>query len=236
LENERQILSDLKHPFIVRLLDSGTVDGQPFLVLEHIDGLPIDCFCTERNLQLEARLALFLKVCAAVQYAHQRGVLHCDLKPTNVLVTDDICPIVIDFGVARRLGCKGTNDPPGAVFGTPAYMSPEQASGRTDTLGPEADVYALGALLYKLLTGQPPFQGSSMLKTLDLVSTRSPIPPRHLHPLLPRDVDAISLKCLEKKPDDRYPTVAELAADLESFLAGRRTLEGMGQHQHGEQK
>jgi serine/threonine-protein kinase len=225
---ERQVLAELPHPHIARLLDGGTLDdGRPYLVMEYIDGEPLDRYCDRHQLGTRQRVLLVQAVCAAVQHAHQRGVVHRDLKPGNVLVSADGTPKVTDFGLAKRLeggpatGAAGTvPTPSGAVLGTPGYLAPEQAAGPRAEVGAAADVYGLGAVLYDLLTGRPPFRGETVLHTLLLVLHSEPVPPSRLHPRLPRDLETICLKCLQKDPARRYPSVAALAEDLGRFLAG----------------
>jgi tetratricopeptide (TPR) repeat protein len=224
-QTERQVLAELAHPHIARLLDGGTTDdGRPYFVMEFIDGEPLDRHCARRQLSTDERLLLLLAVCAAMEYAHARGVLHRDLKPDNVLVTADGTPKVTDFGLAKRLegaggGAGATQS--GAVLGTPSYMAPEQAAGRRAEVGPATDVYALGAILYELLTGRPPFRAETPLDTLLQVLKAEPLPPSRLHPKLARDLETICLKCLQKDPVRRYPGVAALADDLRRFRDGQ---------------
>ncbi len=224
---ERQVLAELPHPHIARLLDGGTTDeGRPYFVMEYIDGEPLDRYCERRQLSTHERLRLFRAVCAAVQHAHERQVLHRDLKPGNVLVTADGTPKVTDFGLAKRLedsagaslGAEQT--PSGAILGTPSYMAPEQAEGRRGEVGAAADVYALGAILYELLTGRPPFRAETPLDTVLQVLSEEPLPPRRLQPKLARDLETICLKCLQKEPGRRYASVAALAEDVRRFLEG----------------
>jgi tetratricopeptide (TPR) repeat protein len=224
-QTERQVLAELEHPHIARLLDGGTTDdGRPYFVMEFIDGEPLDRHCARRQLSTDERLRLLLAVCAAMEYAHARGVLHRDLKPANVLVTADGTPKVTDFGLAKRLEGSGDEAGPtqsGAVLGTPSYMAPEQAAGRRAEVGPATDVYALGAILYELLTGRPPFLAETPLETLRQVLSEEPVPPGRLHPRLARDLETICLKCLQKDPARRYPGVAALADDLHRFRDGQ---------------
>jgi serine/threonine protein kinase len=219
---ERQVLAGLNHPHIARLLDGGTTaDGQPYLVMEFIEGRPLDAYCDGRQLTSRQRAELLRAVCAAVQHAHEHHqVVHRDLKPGNVLVTADGTPKVTDFGLAKRLDGDGLQTASGVILGTPSYMAPEQAAGKTKEVGPAADVYALGAILYDLLTGRPPFKADTPLDTVLQVLTEEPVPPRRLQPRLPADLETICLKCLEKEPGRRYAGARELADDLGRFLAG----------------
>ncbi len=222
---ERQVLAGLNHPNIARLLDGGTTeDGRPYLVMEHVDGQPIDRYCDGRRLPTRERVRILRAVCAAVHHAHQHTVIHRDLKPGNVLLTADGTPKVVDFGLAKR--AEGAGDTPhsltatGAVVGTPSYMAPEQAGGKGREVGPAADVYSLGAILYELLTGRPPFRAETPLDTLLQVLHAEPVPPGRLHAHLPRDLETICLKCLQKDPARRYPSAQALEDDLGRFLAG----------------
>jgi hypothetical protein len=221
---ERQVLAELPHPYIARLLDGGaTDDGRPYFVMEYIDGEPLNQYCERRRLGTRERVELLCAVCAAVQHAHERQVVHRDLKPGNVLVTADGTPKVTDFGLAKRLEDHGGGSSPthtGAILGTPSYMAPEQAGGVTKQIGPAADIYALGAILYELLTRRPPFKAATPLDTVMQVLCAEPVPPSRLHPRLARDLETICLKCLEKEPAKRYPSVTALAEDLRRFLAG----------------
>ena len=239
---ERQILAHLEHPGIARLLDGGVTDEAfPYLVMEHIDGEPIDDYCRIRSLSVRERLELMRDVCAAVQYAHQNLVVHRDLKPSNILVTPDGEIKLLDFGVGKIL--EETEDDPATVFQplTPEYASPEQIGNRT--VSTATDVYSLGVLLYRLLTGTTPHRLSSsspsstaadMAQTLTKPPSRAievdpelfdreslPLSIQRLRRRLEGDLDTIILKALRKEPERRYASVGELADDIERHLEGR---------------
>ncbi len=224
---ERQILARLEHPGIARLLDGGVLeDGRPYLVLEYVDGKPIDQYCEEHGLDVEARLRLFVRVAEVVQSAHQQLVLHLDLKPANILVTDAGEPRLLDFGIARMLseGEGGTRQTEATLrLLTPRYASPEQAAGAP--LGVASDVFSLGTLLYKLLTGRLPYpiDDASPLEAARMIREVAPLTPSQAAtaeaaPLLRGDVDTILLQALRKEPERRYPTVAAFAEDVERHL------------------
>jgi formylglycine-generating enzyme required for sulfatase activity len=221
-ETERQALADLNHPHIARILDGGTTaDGRPYCVMELIDGCSIDRYCDERRIPLRGRVELFVHVCEAVEHAHERGLVHRDLKPANVLVTKAGTVKLTDFGAARFRDSDQRQTHTGDLIGTPGYMSPEQSRGDPRADGRQCDVFALGAILYVLLTGRPAFRGANWQETLDQICRREPTRPRSLEPKLPRDLETITLKCLQKEPGRRYAGVSPLTADLRSYLDGR---------------
>ncbi len=237
---ERQILSDLNHPGIARLLDGGgAADGTPFLVMECIDGLPIDQYCETRGLGLRARLQLFLRVCRAVEYAHQALVVHRDLKPSNILVTGAGEPKLLDFGIAKLVDPGAAEEETTVLRAlTPAYASPEQARGARVTVA--SDVYSLGVVLFRLLAGREPFQLKGLSpgeveRVLTEVEAERPsaaagrateagLPPRPWARALAGDLDTIVQKAMGKTPAERYPSVAALREDLERHLDGRPVL------------
>jgi WD40 repeat protein/tRNA A-37 threonylcarbamoyl transferase component Bud32 len=220
---EAEAVARLQHANIVQLFEVGEHDGgdgqpRPYITLELVDGESLSTRMAGRPQPPRAAAAWVEAVARAVQFAHDRGVVHRDLKPSNVLLAADGQPKLCDFGVAKLLTGSDLKTLSGAVIGTIEYMAPEQAAGAV--VGPPADIYALGAILYTALTGRPPFQGTNALVALEQVRSREPVPPRLLVPLVPRDLNTICLKCLEKKPAARYPTAAALADDLRRFLAG----------------
>src|SRR5262249_6770325 len=164
--------------------------------------------------------ALVVTLAEAVGAAHQGEIVHRDLKPANVLLTPDGTPKISDFGLARRVEGGERLTQSGALLGTPSYIAPEQTRGRRQALGPSVDIYALGAILYELLTGRPPFQGESAADTVLQVLSQDPVPPARLNPRVPRDLETICLKCLHKEPPRRYASAAALAEDLRCFLRG----------------
>jgi putative methionine-R-sulfoxide reductase with GAF domain len=217
---EAEAVARLQHPNIVQVYEIGAQDGRPFMALElvegsvaaHLGGTPLAAPQAARWLETLAR---------AAHYAHQRGIVHRDLKPANVLLSRDGVLKIADFGMAKIIaGNAEGQTQTGSIIGTPSYMAPEQAEGRTREMGPATDVYGLGAILYELLTGRPPFQASSVHETLDQVRRQEPVPPRRLMPKVPRDLETICLRCLHKEPDRRYASAQALAEDLTAFLAG----------------
>jgi tRNA A-37 threonylcarbamoyl transferase component Bud32 len=213
----------LQHPGVVQIYDVGEHEGRPFVALEYVDGGSLADRL--RGAPLPARVAaeLLLPLARAVHYAHERGVVHRDLKPANVLLDADGRPKIADFGLAKRLDADAARTASGAVLGTPRYMAPEQAEGKSRDVGPAADVYALGAVLYEMLTGRPPFRADSALETMRQVVRDDPVPPSRLQPRTPRDLETICLKCLHKEPRRRYSGAGDLADDLACFLAGKPT-------------
>lgn len=224
--SEAQTAAGLQHPNIVAIHEVGEVNGQPFFSMDYVEGESLGQLT--RNQPLPARrAAAYLKAIAeAVQYAHCQGVLHRDLKPSNILIDQNDQPRITDFGLAKRLeGMQLPSPDPeltltGQVLGSPNFMSPEQAAGDRTAVGVASDVYSSGALLYQLLTGRPPFAGETLPQTLRLLSEADAAPPRVLNPAVPRDLETICLKCLQKDPVRRYSTAKALAEDLGRFLKG----------------
>jgi serine/threonine protein kinase len=219
----------LDHPCIARIREVGEVGLVCFIASEYVPGPTLaawlrDCSARQERVAFDFAARLTVHLAGAIQHAHERGVLHCDLKPANVLLRDvsRADPVVTDFGLARVVGSPCELTGTGQVLGTPAYMAPEQAAGRRQTLGPATDVYGLGAILYEMLTGRPPFQGASPLEVLEQKRNGPPVSPRVLAPRLPRDLETVCLKALEERAEKRYGSAAALADDLERWLRGER--------------
>lgn len=214
----------LQHPGIVAIHDVGEHEGQPYYSMELVQGRTLADIVRDEPLP-PRRAAAYLKTIAeAVHYAHQHGVLHRDLKPSNILIDEFDRPRITDFGLAKRLTDAPEATVSGLVMGSPSFMPPEQAEGRPGSLSPATDVYALGAMLYHLLTRQPPFQAETLGGLLRRISEEVPLPPRRLRPDIPRDLETICLRCLEKEPRRRYPSALELASELDRFLEDRPIL------------
>jgi serine/threonine-protein kinase len=246
---EAEAVARLQHPNIVQIYEVGDLDGRPFFSLEYVDGGSLADRLDGTPLPARAAAELIRTLALAIHAAHERGIVHRDLKPANILLqksevrsqkteaqppgrpasdfcllTSDFFPKIADFGLAKRLGDDSGLTHTGTVLGTPSYMAPEQAEGQVHHIGPAADTYALGAILYELLTGRPPFLGASGLDTLQQVKSQTPVAPTRLRHQVPRDLETICLKCLEKEPHKRYPTARALAEDLQHFLAGEPIL------------
>ena len=217
---EAEAVARLQHPHIVHVYEVGEQDGVPFFSMEFCPGGGLDRKLNGTPLPPREAAPLVENLARAFHAAHQAHVVHRDLKPANVLLTGDGSPKVTDFGLAKKLDGEGGQTQSGSIMGTPSYMAPEQAGGRWGEVGPAADVYSLGAILYECLTGRPPFKAASLLETLAQVAADDPVPPRRLQPKTPRDLETICLKCLEKAPARRYPTALALADDLRRFQAG----------------
>jgi serine/threonine protein kinase len=243
--SEAQAVANLHHPNIVEIYEFGEHEGLPYYSLEYVEGgslgrkirgRPFPCFEAARIGEELAR---------AIQYCHQRGVIHRDLKPSNILLQrkseirnaksgdtlkssspeigvpiSEFDPKITDFGLAKLLESDPGMTKSGMVMGTPSYMAPEQTQGRTRDIGTHTDIYALGTILYEMLTGRPPFRGESVIETMELVGSCEPIPPSRVHDKVPRDLETICLKAMAKDPERRYRSALALAQDLERFQAG----------------
>jgi serine/threonine protein kinase/WD40 repeat protein len=242
---EAEAVARLAHPNIVQIYEVGEHDGLPYLALEYCPGGSLDKKLDGTPLPSAHAARLIETLARAVQAAHEQHIVHRDLKPANVLFRTEskglrteeklspqssvlsteevLSPVISDFGLAKKLDEVGRTAS-GAVMGTPPYMAPEQARGDSQAIGPAADVYALGAVLYECLTGHPPFKAATSVETLRQVAENEPVPPRQLQPDLPRDLETVCLKCLHKSPARRYASAAALADELRRFLDGRPIL------------
>lgn len=236
---EAEAVARLQHPNIVQIHEIGERDGLPYFSLEYCEAGSLAAKLNGTPLPPKDAAAIVETLARAMDYAHKRGVIHRDLKPANVLLqtsevgsqrsaknTSDLCPLtsdfspkITDFGLAKKLDASA-HTASGAVMGTPSYMAPEQAAGKTKEIGPAVDVYALGAILYELLTGRPPFKAATMVETLRQVLHEQPVAPRQLNRNLPRDLETICLKCLEKEARSRYTSATALASELRRLLNG----------------
>jgi serine/threonine-protein kinase len=223
---EAEVIARLRHKNIVRVHALGAHKGQPYLILEYIEQGSLDRMLGKKPLPARKAALLALKLARAVEYSHQHGIIHRDLKPANVLMTEEGEPKITDFGLARDMDATRLTQS-GDIIGTPCYMAPEQAAGDVKRIGPATDVYALGAILYEMLTGRPPFKGGNVLEILAKVGTQQPLPPRALNPAGPVALEAICLTCLKKVRSERYARAADLAADLVNFLKSR-PIKGTG--------
>ena len=243
---EAEAAANLDHPGIVPIYEVGQHEGQHYFSMGFVEGSSLAAKIADGPLNAGEAAQLVKAVAEAVQYAHDKGVIHRDLKPANVLLQKDeggrrkaeessssssfiphpssFLPRITDFGLAKKVGGEDHLTTSGQVLGTPSYMPPEQAAGKVDEVGPASDVYALGEILYALLTGRPPFQAANPLDTLMQVLERDPVPPRTLNPRIRRDLETIALRCLEKDPRRRYASAQELADELERFLNGEPIL------------
>jgi serine/threonine protein kinase/tetratricopeptide (TPR) repeat protein len=239
---EAEAVAQLQHPNIVQIYETGEHEGRPFFALEFVEGGSLEQRMQERTLSVQASAELVETLARAIDVAHQRGIVHRDLKPGNILLRQPdergsnpsildartsmvrsraasaLVPKIADFGLAKRVDDDSSQTQSGSIMGTPCYMAPEQAAGRTREIGPAADTYSLGAMLYELLTGRPPFKAGNPIDTIRQVIEQDPVPPRQLEPRVPHDLETICLKCLEKEPARRYHSAGALADDLRCFL------------------
>ena len=217
---EAKSAARLKHPGIVAVHEYGQADGSPFIVTEFVNGLTLKAWCKQREVTPKLAAKICKEIAVALHSAHQDGVIHRDIKPTNILIDDEEHVHVTDFGLAKRVDVESTIGSDGAVFGTLAYMCPEQADGRGSDVNASSDVYSLGILLYEMLTNRVPFKGMSNEQMISQVLRAAPASPRKWNQTIPRDLETICLKAISKDPKDRYATAEALATDLEHFAQG----------------
>lgn len=224
--NEAEVVARLQHPNIVQIFDVGDHGATPYCALELIDGGTLAQKLAGMPQPACGAAELVRTLASAMQCVHEKGIVHRDLKPANILLhveagePEKCTPKISDFGLAKHLQGAPAQTQSGAVVGTPSYMAPEQAAGKPGTIGPAADIYALGAILYEMLTGRPPFKAATVAETLLQLQTEEPVPPRRFQPGVPRDLETICLKCLNKEPAKRYQSARTLADDLGRFLRG----------------
>ncbi len=245
-ETEAHAIAQIRHPNVVQIHDVGWHNEVPYLVLEYVEGGSLDRYLRSKPQPPKSVAEMLLAIARGVEAAHAKGIIHRDLKPGNILVerrTDgaeakpvtnasgpllplgaELIPKITDFGLAKQVASMPGPTLPNEAIGTPNYMAPEQARGEHQRVSPATDVYALGSIMYEMLTGRPPFQGIHPIDTLKLVIESEPVPPRRFVPLIPLDLETICLKCLRKEPEQRYPSARALAEDLERFIDGRSIL------------
>lgn len=216
-DQEAETVARLRHPNIVEIYDIGMAQGVPYIALEYMSGGSLEQLFRQGPQPPRRSAELLATLAQAIHTAHLAGIIHRDLKPANVLLSEDGTAKIADFGVAKRREAVGQTQT-GQIIGTPAYMAPEQARGESKNVGPAADVYSLGAILYEALTGRPPFRSQTVMQTLQRVVSDEPAPPRKLVPSVPADLETVCLKALRKEPKERYATAQELADELDRFL------------------
>jgi len=224
LQFEAESVANLQHPNIVAVHEAGRCDGHSYLTMEYIEGQTLSEIVREHPLPPGQAGRYVKEMAEAIHYAHQQGTLHRDLKPSNVLIDNKDRVRITDFGLAMRVAGDSELTQTGQILGTPSYMPPEQAQLQRELIGPASDIYSIGAVLYKLLTGRPPFQAETDMVTMWQLIETEPISPRLLNPAVPKDLETICLKCLEKEPHKRYATAEQLAHDLDRFLHGEPIL------------
>lgn len=218
---EAEAAAKLRHPNIVAIHEIGEWQGQHFFSMDYIDGKSLAEMVRDQPLPPRVAADMVRRIAQTMQFAHEQGILHRDLKPSNILVDSRGEPFITDFGLAKQLSDQSQLTLSGTIIGTPSYMPPEQAAGKIDQVGPASDIYSIGAILYELLAGRPPFRAATPFETIRQVLEVEPVSPRLINPSVPRDLETICLKCLQKEATRRYATAAELAEELTAYLEGR---------------
>ena len=218
---EAEAAARIQHENIVRIHEVGEHQGRPFISMEFVPGGTLSRKLAGAPQLPRAAAEMIETLARAIHVAHECKIVHRDLKPGNILLAPDGTPKIVDFGLAKRLEPGPGLTHTGIIMGTPSYMAPEQAAGKSQNVGPAADIYALGAILYEMLTGRPPFRAASTLDTLNQIIKEEPVSPTKLQSRIPFDLEVICLKCLHKQPDRRYASARELADDLNRYLTGR---------------
>jgi eukaryotic-like serine/threonine-protein kinase len=227
-EAEAIAASRLNHPHIVPIYEIGKHEGHDFFCMKFLEGESLSERLSKSPLTDRKAAQILLQISQAIEHAHERGVLHRDLKPSNILLDKNGFAYVADFGLAKSFHDQNSLTRSGAVLGTPSYMAPEQASGAKTQIGPASDIYSLGAILYHCLTGRPPFLGGSAVETVMMVIEQDPVAPRVLNPKCDRTLELITMRCLQKPIDLRYPSAKELSSDLQAYLNNQPIAAGFG--------
>ena len=218
---EAQAMASLRHPNLVMIYDIGEYEKKPFFTMEFVPGCSLKDLAKKKSLNVRAIVKIMMQIGRAVAHAHQHGIIHRDLKPSNVMMENGKEPKVMDFGLAKTSQASRKLSKTGMIMGTLQYMPPEQVEGRLRAIDQQSDVYGLGAMLYELITGNPPFAGGSTFNIIHKVLTEIPKPPSEINPRIPKDLEAICMKALEKKKKKRYPTAAAFVEDLAHFSKGK---------------